>query len=163
MFCVSISLLISMGYTLFVQYVFMFQWPKLPELWFSVRGYKSLEDLFCGQSMVRASAWPYRVVWCIGNHVFAKCLFLRACRRTRETSLRRQWRHTSMSSPSLGLWPHPSTTTAACSIKRERKEVPPRRWVKCLHLLFGYGVWQPVEVVKLDTQFHLCWFAGWWW
>ena len=31
------------GYALFVQYVFMFQWPRLPELWFSVRDYRSLE------------------------------------------------------------------------------------------------------------------------
>lgn len=35
-----------------VQYVFMFQWPKLPELLFSMRDYKALEEMLCNQPKV---------------------------------------------------------------------------------------------------------------
>ena len=35
-----------------VQYVFMFQWPKLPEMWFSMRDYKALEEMLCYQPKV---------------------------------------------------------------------------------------------------------------
>ena len=36
-----------------LQYVFMFQWPKLPELALSLGDYKALEDSFKAPPMVR--------------------------------------------------------------------------------------------------------------
>ena len=37
----------------FVQYIFMFQWPKLPELVFSVADYNVLKDNFTADPAVR--------------------------------------------------------------------------------------------------------------
>ena len=37
----------------FVQYIFMFQWPKLPELVFSVADYSVLKDNFTADPAVR--------------------------------------------------------------------------------------------------------------
>lgn len=37
----------------YVQYVFMFQWPKLPELALSIGDYKTIQDSFTAPPMVR--------------------------------------------------------------------------------------------------------------
>ena len=142
-----------------MQYVFMFQWPKLPEVWFSMRDYKAIENLLCNQpkvsqildhvpiihnlSFMRLKDKPsltlveFQLVQCymIVCTAVLYIYYYRGFVRTRRTWVEKCWRHTSTASLSLGLWPQLSTITAACWTKTDGV-VEPLRWSKCQYFSF---------------------------
>lgn len=49
---ITILSLLCLSFSLSLQYAFMFQWPRLPELLLSMQDYKFLENMFRTERMV---------------------------------------------------------------------------------------------------------------